>query len=258
MKMPICSHCRSLTASLALLAISSLPLQAAPSRARIDPQAMELLQRMSDTLAGAKALTYTATGVQEVPANTGQFVTFFPTTKVALRRPDKLRAKVGGEVPAFDFFYNGRTAIAFAPETRLYSEDKAPPTIDAMLSGLETETGIRLASAPLLFSNPYRVLSKGVTSAIVVGPVTVRGIACVHLAFQSPGVNWELWIATGARALPLRLAATWTDRPRFPRTLVDFSRWNLNPWLPASGFEFRPPSGSKVIPFEAIRKTSLR
>jgi len=219
---------------------------------------MELLQRMSDTLAGAKALTYTATGVQEVPANTGQFVTFFPTTKVALRRPDKLRAKVGGEVPAFDFFYNGRTAIAFAPETRLYSEDKAPPTIDAMLSGLETETGIRLASAPLLFSNPYRVLSKGVTSAIVVGPVTVRGIACVHLAFQSPGVNWELWIATGARALPLRLAATWTDRPRFPRTLVDFSRWNLNPWLPASGFEFRPPSGSKVIPFEAIRKTSLR
>ncbi len=224
----------------------------------IDPKALAYLQQMSNTLSSAPALTCTSNSISQVPAVTGQFLTFFSTTELALKRPDKLRAHVAGEAPHFDFYYDGSVAAASAPGTNVYSISKAPPTIDAMLSGLEKETGIRLITAPLFFSNPYAVLTKGLTSAVVVGPVTVRGTPCIHLAFRSPGVDWEIWIASGTRAVPLRMAVTFTDRPGAPRSVAEFSKWNLHPLLGNNRFVFHKPAGAKEIPFLAVMKSRSR
>jgi hypothetical protein len=127
-----------------------------------------------------------------------------------------------------------------------------------MLPALQQETGIRFASAPLLFSDPYSVLSRGLLSAIVVGPSAVNGTRCEHLALRSPGVNWEIWIETGPQALPRRLAVTFTDRTNFPRVLVEFSHWNLRPWLKDSDFVFRKPAGAREIPFLSVLKSNVR
>lgn len=224
----------------------------------MDPKALEQLQRMSTSLSSAKAFTYKSRAVIEVPASTGQFLTLFSDAHVALQRPDKLRALLGGEAPAFDFYYDGKTVSAFAPASKVYSAAKAPATIDAMLPELEDETGIRFVTAPLMFSNPYKVMTRGLSSAVVVGPVTVHGVACTHLAFRSPGVNWELWIESGPQALPRRLAVTFTDRPNFPRTIIEFSRWNLHPWLRAADFVFRAPAGAKEIPFASVWNSTGR
>ena len=232
--------------------------QAAASNPSVNPKALAALKRMSDTLAAAKAFTYKSSSIFEVPAKTGQFLTLFSNADVALKRPDKLRGILTGEAPHFDFFYDGKTVAAFAPHTKAYSLAKAPPTIDAMLPDLEEETGIRFVTAPLLLSNPFRVMTRGLTSAVVVGPATVRGTACEHLAFRSPGVNWEIWIAIKSAAVPLRLAVTFTDRPNFPRTLVEFSSWNLNPWLGAGDFVFRKPRGASEIPFLSVVKSTGR
>lgn len=251
-----------LVCSLALLVVPPglRAADAAPAKAsrRIDPQALAQLQRMSTALAGAPAFTYKSINTQELPARTGQFLTLFSEAEVALKRPDKLRVRLAGEAPRFDFHYDGTTAAAWAPGTKVYSTAKAPPTLDAMLAGLEAETGIRYASAPLLFSDPYKVLARGLTSAAVVGQVTVRGVPCEHLAFRSPGVNWEIWIEAGASALPRRLAVTFTDRPNFPRTLVEFTDWNLHPWLSADSFVFHAPAGAQEIPFLAVLKSAAR
>ena len=144
------------------------------------------------------------------------------------------------------------------PQPKVYSVEKAPPTIDTMLPALEQETGIRFASAPLLFSDPYRVLTRGLISALVVGPAVVDGAPCEHLAFRSPGVNWEIWIESGRRALPRRLAVTFTDRTNFPRVLVEFPNWNLHPWLKAGDFVFNKPAGAREIPFLSVWKSTGR
>ena len=214
---------------------------------------------MSATLAAAKAFSYKSKNILEVPAETGQLITLYSTGEIALRRPDRLRAQLGGDAPAFAFYYDGETVSALAPGTRVYSSTKAPATIDAMLAGLEEETGIRFASAPLLFSNPYAVLTRGLTSAVVVGPSHVDGVACDHLAFRSEDVNWEIWVESNARALPRRLAVTFTDRPGLPRTLIDFSNWRLDPWwLCDRGFTFHEPAGFQEIPFAAVLKSADR
>jgi hypothetical protein len=252
---------RPLAACLSVLFLTPAVLLAAdkPKKApAVDPHALSLLKRMSDTLAGAKAFAYRSHNILEVPSANGQFITLFSTGKIALKRPNKLRALLAGDAPHFDFFYDGATVSAFAPGDNVFSTSKAPATIDEMLSGLREETGIRFASAPLLFSNPYAVLTRGLTSGVIVGPSTVDGAACVHLAFRSPGVNWEIWLESNARALPRRLAVTFTDRANFPRTVVELSGWNLQPWLCDSGFVFRKPAGAREIPFVSVLKSADR
>jgi hypothetical protein len=246
-----------------LLAVAFLPLlaQAAspakPDKSRLDPEALASLQRMSDSLAGAKAFTVRTKTILELPAVTGQFVTLFSTGRIALQRPDKLRASLTGDAPHFDFYYDGSTVSAYAPQANIYSTKPAPPTIDAMLAGLRTETGIRFATAPLLTGDPKAILTRGLFSAVNVGPSLVDGSLCEHLAFRTPGVNWELWLEPDARALPRRLAVTFTDKPGNPRTIVEFSDWNLHPWSLGS-FAFTPPAGAKETPFTSVLKTTAR
>jgi hypothetical protein len=214
-----------------------------------EPKALEILKGMSATLGAAKAYTFQSRSVVEVPIRTGQYITMFSAAEVSLRRPDKLRARLRGEAPHFDFYFDGTTASAFAPKDKVYSTTKAPPTIDTMLPELQQETGIRFVTVPLLFSDPYEVLTRGLISGVVVGSASIHGIPCYHLAFRSPGVNWEIWIEAGKRALPWRLAVTFTDRTNFPRTLVEFTRWNLHPWLSSGDFVFSKPAGGREIPF---------
>jgi hypothetical protein len=228
---------------------------AQPSRPETAPvpimeqRALDQLKRMSATLGAAKAFTYRSRSTVEVPAKTGQFVTLFATSDVALERPDKLRVRVTGEVPNFEFYYNGRNITAFAPKNQVYSVASAPDTIDAMLKGMADRTGIYFPSADVMFSDPYAVLTKDLTSAFVVGPATVDGVPCEHLAFMGPGVNWEIWIATGKSALPRRLLVTYTQVQNFPRFLVEFTDWNLKPKLAASRFVFKAPGNAEQIAF---------
>lgn len=233
-------------------------LRAATS-SRIDPQALALLKRMSTTLGSTKSFTCRTEGILELPAVTGQFVTFFATGEISLKRPNKLMIRIGGDAPHFDFYYDGSSVSAYAPGTKVYSTLKAPPTMDAMLTGLKAETGMRFPTAPLLYSDPYAVLTRGLFSGVVVGSDVVDGVKCTHLAFRSPGVNWEIWIESSSRALPRRLATTFTDRPNFPRMMITFSSWNLNPWLLCdSGFVFHKPAKVQEIPFGSVLKSAKR
>ena len=236
--------------------------EASPSPARsmqsVQPQALDVLRRLSATLAQARALTFRSVSTVEVPAQTGQSITLFSTLDVALKRPDRLRAQVRGEAPHFDFYFDGTTASAYAPATNVYSTIQAPPTIDAMLPALEEKTGIRIVSAPLLVSDPYAMLTRDLISGVVVGATVVNGRPCEHLAFRSPGINWEIWVESDQRSLPRRVAVTFTDRPNFPRVLVEFLSWNLHPWLKADDFAFRKPAGAREIPFLAVVNSKAR
>jgi hypothetical protein len=248
---------KTLLLSLAAALAAGIQLAGAATTA-VDPNALSLLKRMGDSLSGTKSFTCRTRIVMEVPSITGQFITLFPEGGVALKRPDRLRARYTGDAPPFDLFYDGASVSVLAPHASVYSTTKAPASLDVMLSGLRRETGVRLPALPLLMDNPYEALTRDIRSAVVVGETKVDGVECDHLAFRRPGVNWEIWIEAGARALPRRLAVTFTDRPNFPRSIVEFREWNLHPWLPDSLFRFHAPKGAKEISFAQVVKAAKR
>jgi hypothetical protein len=217
----------------------------------IEKYALDRLKQMSEKLASAKAFTYRSNSFMEVQAAaTGQFLTFFVDTEVALQRPNKLRVNVFGDVPGFQFYFDGAKVSAFDPQKNVHSVSGPLSTIDEMLDFVTTRGHINFPSADFMYSNPYAVMTKNLTHAIVVGPSMVNGVPCEHFAYMEPGLNWEIWIENGKRALPLRMAMTYKQVPNFPRFMIEYKDWNLNPKLKADLFVFKAPANSRQIEFE--------
>jgi len=217
----------------------------------VEQPALDRLKAMSDKLAAAKAFTYRARSTVELPAKTGQFLTHFIESEVALERPNKLRSNVAGEVPSFQFYYDGANISALDPQKNFYATAAAPGTIDEMLPFVIEKAGIDFPAADLLFSNPYAEMTKSLSHAIVVGPAKVNGVACEHFAFMGPAANWEIWIDAGESALPRRMAVTYKTVENLPRFQVEFFDWNLKPKANPAQFVFKKPAGAKPIEFGA-------
>ena len=217
----------------------------------IEQYALDRLKQMSEKLTSTKAFTYRSNNFMEVQAAaTGQFLTFFVDTEVALQRPNKLRANVFGDVPGFQFYFDGAKVSAFDPQKNVHSVSGPLATIDEMLEFVTTRAHINFPSADFMYSDPYAVMTKNLSHAIVVGPSMVNGVPCEHFAYMEPGLNWEIWIENGKRALPLRLAMTYKQVPNFPRFMIEYKDWNLNPKLKADLFVFKAPVNSKQIEFD--------
>ncbi len=230
------------------------PENAAPPPAPIiDQHALDRLKQMSEKLASTKTFTFHANSFIEVQAVTGQFLTFFTDSDVALQRPNKLRVNVSGDVPDFQLYFDGAKLTAFDPQKNLHSVSDPLDTIDKMLDFVMTKAHINFPSADFMYSNPYAVMTKNLTHAIVVGPSMVNGVPCEHFAYMEPGINWEIWIENGKRALPLRLSMTYKQVPNFPRFMVEYKDWNLNPKLSADIFVFKAPANAKQIEFDIYR-----
>ena len=232
----------------------SEPSSSAPSVGPIrDQKALDSLKRMSETLSATKSFTYRSRGTIELPASTGQFISVFGDSEVALERPNKLHVKVTGEVSNFELYYDGKTVTSYAPKDNIYSSSDAPSTIDETIEFLQKYAGIYFPSSYLMVANPYALLARDLTSGFVVGPAMVDGSACEHLAFRKSDSNWEIWIENKS-ALPRRLFVTFTTVPNFPHLWVDLSGWNLTPTLAASRFHFTKPVGAKQFDFGAAEE----
>jgi hypothetical protein len=218
-------------------------------RQALEPAALDQLKRMSETLGAARSYTYKSRSWVETPARTGQLLTFFTEADVAVQRPNKLRAEVSGDVPAYRVTYDGARVALYDREKKTFAVTEAPGTIGETVKFLLEKFGIRFPSADVMGDDPYTVMARDLTSATVVGPSKVNGVATEHLAFKRSGINWEVWIGSGKTPLPHRLAATYTQEAGFPCFLVEFRDWNLQPGLPPGHFDVAKPANAREIEF---------
>ena len=221
----------------------------APPAPIIEQYALDRLKQMSEGLASAKSLTYKSNSFIELQADSGQFITFFTDVDVALQRPNKLRINVLGDLTNIQLYFDGAKVSALDKQKNLHAVSDPLATIDEMLDFVISKAQINFPSADLMYSNPYAIMTKNLTQAVVIGPSMVNGVPCEHFAYMEPGINWEIWIENGKNALPLRLAMTYKQVPNFPRFLVEFSDWNLKPKLSSDTFVFKIPANSKKIEF---------
>jgi hypothetical protein len=235
----------------ALIAVSggiSLAAEEASAPQVEEQLALDLLKKMSDRLATAKSFSFRTRDTVEAPGGTGQFLNFFAQSQVTVERPNKLVAKVGGDAPPFDFYYDGSKMVVYAPREKLYAETAAPGSIDEMIPFALKKAGIILPFDDVLYSDPYAVLTKDLTSAFYAGFSTIRGQRCEHLAFASPGLQWQIWI-NAKSSLPCLMMGEMLDVQDEPRFAVEFSHWRLNPKLSPKQFSLTKPEGAGDMEF---------
>ena len=240
--------------------------------ASLDKRALDALKAMSDTLAQAKTVRFQARSMVPVRAPGGVWINLYGTSQVAMQGPDKLFAGTAGDFAPYDFYFDGKTITAYSPAKNLYAVKPAQATINAMIEEAYRVEGKSFAYADILVSEPYMVLTKGLTRALYVGQSTIRplsgsgSVKTDHLVFSNKGVEWQIWIGAEDH-LPRMVCATYLDDASEPSYTVEFGDWKLNEQIVPETFifnntsqaalvEFRDPvQGRRVIPvYNAVKK----
>ncbi|MBW2100773.1 MAG: DUF2092 domain-containing protein, partial [Deltaproteobacteria bacterium] len=179
----------------------------------------------------------------------GQKLQFGDAVDVFVQRPDRLQAKVKGDIRNQELFYDGKTITLFNHEENLYASLNAPPTIEKALDYAIESFGLAAPLADIIYRNVYDILTEDVTSGIYVGLHYVHGVQCHHLAFTRDDIDWQIWIENSQTPLPRKVIITekWiTGSPQFTALL---SNWNLSPKFDDNLFRFVPPEKAKKIDF---------
>lgn len=215
----------------------------------IDPKADEILKKMGQTLAAAKSFSFDSHAISDQIMPDGRKLQFARNEKVKLRRPDKLAADITGDTDDFVFRYDGKQVILYNPKTNAWGADSSPGTIPDTLDMLAEQHGMTVPLADLAFPDPYKCLTENVRSSEYVGIGYVFDTKCHHLSFRQALVDWQIWIDTGDKPLPLKITITYKDSPSHPVYTAFLSNWNLSADTPDSAFTFNPPEGAKQVDF---------
>ena len=215
----------------------------------VEPEALDLLERMTDYLGGLEKFSVHTDNMLEDVLVSGQKIQYDFTAHVQIQRPNKLRAVRTGDLFRQELIYDGVTLTLFNPEDGYFAKTKAPGDIDSLLHFARDTLDIVPPTGDIIYSNAYELLTAGLTEGFVVGKSLVGGVLCDHLAFRTPLVDWQIWIADGEKPLPYKYVLTTMDDPAHPQYLVLMSDWNTRTSFAPGRFEFSEPAGAKEIEF---------
>jgi len=202
----------------------------------LEGRAMELLKAMSERLAAAKSMSFTALVGYEFPSRLGPPLVTTVRYEVAMQRPDRLRVLIPGDGPTSEFYFDGKTMTAFAPAPNLAAVADAPPTLDAMLAAAYDKAAIYFPFTDLLAADPLKALAGNVKLAFVIGQSeVVGGVRTDMLAWADDEVFLQIWIGADDK-LPRRLRAIYKRDAWRLRHEMEIRDWQIDPALPADTF----------------------
>jgi len=236
---------RQWAAVLALLAAAGA---ANISAGRADEaNAKSLLKAMSDYLAAQKVLSFDYDSNLELISTQQQKIALASSGKVTLNRPDKLHATRTGGFANVEMVFDGKALTLLGKNANLYAQVDAPGTIDQLVDVLRDKYHRPVPAADLLMADPYKELMPQVTDAKDLGSGVIHGIECDHLAFRTKEVDWQIWIAQGARPYPCRYVVTSKKVTGWPQYTLDIWGWKAGTEVASDAFKLEIPAGAKQL-----------
>ncbi len=237
----------------------ALPIVVAPTAAfaeshGIDPQADEILQSMSSYLGGLSAFSVRASVENEIITDEGQKLQLLSSARLAIERPAKMHFARKGPLADVRTISDGKRFTMYNRIPNLYIQREAPATIDDAIRLVEFETGLSSPAADLMFADAYAVLRSGIREASYLGTVDIDGIESHHLAFRGDQADWQLWVQSGERPLPMRYVITSKWLMGAPQFALRFHDWNTAEQFGAGEFSFTAPAGAQeveILPLES-------
>ena len=213
----------------------------------VDPDAVEILRGMSTYLGGLQAFSVASDVDVEVIDLEGQKLQLSSSGTLLLARPGKYHSHRFMPSGAFEVYFDGKTVTLFNKQLLLYFQIAAPGTFDQAIDAVRAETGYEMSGADLLYADPYPGLMTDVTSGSYVGTAWVNGVECHQVAFRAEKVDWQLWVQTGDKPLPMKYIITTKWMTGAPQFSVRFRDWDTQPKISDGQFVFAPPAGAKRL-----------
>jgi hypothetical protein len=218
------------------------------SIARADEaQAKSLLKAMSDYLAAQKAISFDYDSNFEIVSTQQQKIGLAASGTLTLNRPDKLHVARTGGFANVEMVFDGKTLTLVGKNANLYAQVDAPGTIDQLVDVLRDKYHRTVPAADLLMSDPYKELMPLVTDVKDLGSGVIHGTECDHLAFRTKEVDWQIWIAQGARPYPCRYVITSKKVAGWPQYTLDITAWKAGAEVASDGFKLEVPADARKL-----------
>jgi len=212
----------------------------------VSPDALAALERMGTALRSKNLFTMKADVTKEDVLGSGEKLQFAGTLEISARRPDRFRISAVSDTRDRQIYYDGKAVTVYAPKVGVYGSFAAPSTIAQTLRTARDRYDIEMPLADLFTWGTDNSAAAQLTSGFLVSPEHIDGRACNHYAFRQPNVDWQIWIAADASALPCKLVITNTEddsRPQYTAVM----NWNFPPAIADNVFTFAPPASSNKI-----------
>jgi len=221
-----------------------------PFKLILEPKAMDLLKATSARMAAAKTMSFTAVVGYEYPSKLGPPILYSSRYDVTMQRPDKLRIMMLGDGPMSEFYYDGKTMMAYAPAENLVAVADAPPTIDAALMAAYNQAATFFPFTDLLVTDPYKVMTDGAILAFYIGPSSVvGGVKTDMVAWANKDVFMQIWIGVDDK-LPRRVRAVYAADPLQLRNELELSNWKIDATVAPETFTSSKALAAPRIPFK--------
>jgi hypothetical protein len=247
----------ALAASAWLVPALALPQALAPAATgtpapRIDPRADEIMKQMAALLARTKAFSLEAEESFDAEFANSYRVQLTNVRRLTLERPSRFAATASGDTVNRTSWYDGKSLTVLNQKLNAYAVLEMPGTIDAVLDKLASDYEVFLPLSDLLYSDPYPTLMTDVLYGKYLGVHQAAGAACHHLSFGQEGVEWQIWIDSGAQPLPRKLTIAYWDQPGVPQYQAVFRHWTLEPKVAADQFAFKAPAGARRVELKEL------
>jgi hypothetical protein len=262
MNIPTRKTSRTLLLSAMLLSLSApLAAQDAPPAkpaevTTVSAEAQAVIDRMTSYMKGLKSYSIESWSTRDEVVNFGYKLQHNEHSNTTIQLPNRLRAEIDGDVRNRSFVYDGSKLVMYSPDDEVYVKTDAPDTVGKLVAGA-IDSGIEMPMLDMLYQSYKGGITADARGGVLVGETKIDGVNCDHLAFRSPSYDWQIWVEQGARPLPKKLVITTRFEVGDPQYQL-LMRWNLQPKIEKSTFEFTPPEGVTQIPFveAAVLKTA--
>ena len=231
-----------------VLAMVGMAGTASISAGRADEAfAKSQLKAMSDYLGAQKAMSFDYDVNLELVSKQQQKIGLASSGTLTLDRPDKFHLTRTGGFANVEMVFDGKTLTLLGKNTNLYTQLEAPGTIDQLEDVLRNKYHRPVPAADLLISDPYKELMAEVNDAKDLGSGVIHGVECDHLAFRTKEVDWQIWIAQGARPYPCRYVITSKKVTGWPQYTLDTWGWKTGAEVSPDSFKLEIPANAKKL-----------
>jgi hypothetical protein len=244
-----------------VLAAASPSVAAAPAKSSaeapksaIDPAAVQALDRMSAYLRTLVNFEITADNSMELVLDSGQKIENDHVATYKVRRPDGFVIETASDQRVRQYVYNGKQLTVASPELGVYATVPAPPTIMQTLDAAAEKYGVVVPLEDLfLWGDKNNPRPRDTKSAVHVGTATIDGVKTDQYAFRGPKADWQIWIAQGAKPVPVKIVIIGLEDSAHP-AFISRLKWKTDVTLDSSVFEFKPTKDAMAIKFASDSK----
>jgi hypothetical protein len=212
-----------------------------------ETDARRLFKAMSDYMAKEGAISFDFDATLEFVTSDNQKLGLASSGALTLNRPDKLHATRTGGFADVALAFDGKTLTLLGKNANAYTQVEVPGTIDHLVDELRNTYNRPVPAADLLMSNVYEQLMPLVSDAKDLGSGVIGGVECDHLAFRTPEVDWQIWIAQGDRPYPCRYVITSSEMAGAPQYTIEVRAWKTGHQVASDSFKEEIPAGAKKL-----------